>query len=162
MSIEAAALIETLTQRGMCLWREGDKLIVSPRDLLTDADRDLICQHKAELVDLLADGFEAARIIARQCEATGTDLADRLASDPSLNAEMDRDTTPPAILEARFRPVIERIWPRLGERTASSAFPACPECHIARYWIAHTGKVTCGTCGEVRFVLASMAYHPLQ
>lgn len=95
MSIQAGpTLIETLTRRGLCLWREGDKLIVSPPDLLTDADRDLIRRHKAELMDLLADGLEAAHALGRACEAAGTDLAERLDSDARLKIEMERDTTP--------------------------------------------------------------------
>jgi hypothetical protein len=41
-------------------------------------------------------------------------------------------------------------------------FPPCPACHIARYWIAPTGKVVCGKCGLVRFTLTKIEFSTRQ
>jgi len=40
-------------------------------------------------------------------------------------------------------------------------FPACPDCHNTRDWIIPRGKVVCGKCCEVRFVLVSIQYQPV-
>ena len=45
------------------------------------------------------------------------------------------------------------------DREVRSEFPPCPQCKIARYWITPGGKVVCGKCGEVRFLLTSIVYH---
>ncbi|MGA7871885.1 MAG: hypothetical protein WCA22_13420 [Candidatus Binatus sp.] len=42
-------------------------------------------------------------------------------------------------------------------------FPPCRKCGARRYWITDSGKVVCGGpgCGEVRYILASIEYHPI-
>ncbi|HKN11755.1 MAG TPA: hypothetical protein VJX68_01035 [Candidatus Binatus sp.] len=67
----------------------------------------------------------------------------------------------PAVIEATLRPTMP--WPELlsAVKPLNPEFPACPECHRARYWISPRGKVVCGKCGEVRFVLVAIQYHPV-
>jgi hypothetical protein len=50
----AQALLDTLAQRGVRLVRDGTAIVVEPASKLTDADRQAIRRHKAELVRLLA------------------------------------------------------------------------------------------------------------
>lgn len=47
-------LLSNLRARGMTVAADGNRLLVSPRDQLTNMDRQLICQHKSELLSLLA------------------------------------------------------------------------------------------------------------
>ncbi len=67
----------------------------------------------------------------------------------------------PAVIEATLRPTLP--WPDLlaAVRPQNPEFPACPGCHHPRYWISPRGKVVCGKCGEVRFVLVAIQYHPV-
>jgi tubulysin polyketide synthase-like protein len=51
----APAFIESFAARGFSFLADGGKLIVSPASALTDEDRQAIREHKAELLDLLAD-----------------------------------------------------------------------------------------------------------
>jgi len=51
------------------------------------------------------------------------------------------------------------IEPRDLVAPVDPKFPPCPSCGCARYWIASSGKVICGVCGETRFILASISYH---
>jgi hypothetical protein len=66
-----------------------------------------------------------------------------------------------AIIEAILRPTIP--WPDLlaAVKPQNPQFPACPGCHHTRYWISARGRVVCGKCGEVRFVLVAIQYHPV-
>jgi ribosomal protein L37AE/L43A len=68
------------------------------------------------------------------------------------------------IVEARFRPTVELVYPQPGPtiRPTNPEFPRCPECDVARYWIAPTGKVICGSCGKVRLVITAIEYHSVQ
>jgi hypothetical protein len=63
--------------------------------------------------------------------------------------------TPERVIEATFSAATAQI----REPPINPEFPACPDCKMARYWIAPTGKVVCGKCGETRFLLTSIAYH---
>ncbi len=53
------------------------------------------------------------------------------------------------------------VEPREKVTPVSPDFPPCPDCESARYWISNLGKVVCGKCGETRFMLASISYHPV-
>jgi len=66
------------------------------------------------------------------------------------------------IIEATLRPTTA-AWPELlaAVKPQNPEFPACPECHQARYWISPRGKVVCGKCGAVRFLLIAIQYHPV-
>lgn len=68
---------------------------------------------------------------------------------------------PTAVLEATLRPAMP--WPDLlaAVKPQNPEFPPCPDCRQARYWISQRGKVVCGKCGEVRFVLVAIQYHPV-
>ncbi len=48
---------------------------------------------------------------------------------------------------------------RVHEQPINPAFPPCPDCKTARYWITPSGKVVCSKCGEVCFLLTSITYH---
>jgi hypothetical protein len=50
----AGALLDTLAQRGVKLVPDGNALIAQPASKLTDADREAIRAHKAEVLRLLA------------------------------------------------------------------------------------------------------------
>jgi len=67
------------------------------------------------------------------------------------------------IVEAYFQPTVELIFPeaRCKVMAKNPEFPSCPKCGQARYWISPSGKVSCGECGEVRFILAAIEYHPV-
>jgi len=60
-------------------------------------------------------------------------------------------------------PGVELVYSRTGSaiRPVNPKFPQCPECGVARYWITPTGKVVCGSCGQVRLVLTAIEYHAL-
>ena len=62
---------------------------------------------------------------------------------------------PTRIIEATFLPANAND----PERPINPEFPVCPDCKMARYWIAPSGKVVCGKCGQTRFLLTSIAYH---
>jgi TubC N-terminal docking domain len=51
--MDAQALISNLAARGIALIPDGSSLIARPRERLTEADRERIRQHKADLLDLL-------------------------------------------------------------------------------------------------------------
>jgi hypothetical protein len=52
--IDALALLWQLEDRGLQVRRDGDGIVVSPRDRLTDADRASIRRHRSELLALVA------------------------------------------------------------------------------------------------------------
>jgi ribosomal protein L37AE/L43A len=68
------------------------------------------------------------------------------------------------VVEATFRPTVELVYPQPGPaiRPTKPEFPRCPECDVARYWIAPTGKVICGSCGKVRLIITAIEYHSVQ
>jgi len=74
------------------------------------------------------------------------------------------DMSKSGVVEATFRPTVELVYPEPGPaiRPVNPEFPRCPECGTARYWITPTGKVVCGSCGQVRLVLTAIEYHALQ
>jgi len=74
------------------------------------------------------------------------------------------DMSKPGVVEARFRPTVELVYPQPGPaiRPTNPEFPRCPECDVARYWIAPTGKVVCGSCGKVRLVITAVEYYAIQ
>jgi hypothetical protein len=65
------------------------------------------------------------------------------------------------VIEVTLRPAIP--WPELlaAVKPQNPEFPLCPDCDQARYWISPRGKVVCGKCGEVRFVLVAIQCHPV-
>jgi hypothetical protein len=72
--------------------------------------------------------------------------------------------TPPATRpRAPHVGVVELVFvePREKVTPLRPEFPPCPSCSSARYWITAGGKVVCGTCGVVRFMLAAISYHPI-
>ena len=62
---------------------------------------------------------------------------------------------PDRVIEATFGPATARV----REQPINPAFPPCPDCKTARYWITPSGKVVCSKCGEVCFLLTSITYH---
>jgi hypothetical protein len=62
---------------------------------------------------------------------------------------------PERVIEATFSAVTATG----RDRAINGEFPPCPNCKMARYWITPGGKVVCGKCGEVRFLLTNIAYH---
>jgi TubC N-terminal docking domain len=62
---------------------------------------------------------------------------------------------PERVIEATFSAANAHV----REQPINPEFPACPDCKMARYWIAPSGKVVCGKCGETRFLLTSITYH---
>jgi hypothetical protein len=64
LPVAAIRLALDLEAKGLHLGVDGDMLLVGPRELLTDADRDLIRRWKPHLLALLAydaDGQEAVQ-----------------------------------------------------------------------------------------------------
>lgn len=72
----APALLQDLRRRGVTVAVKpgGEKLLVSPPGVLTDADRDQIRAHRAELIDLLQHQPEVLALVGMT-----TDDADRLS-----------------------------------------------------------------------------------
>jgi hypothetical protein len=62
---------------------------------------------------------------------------------------------PERVIEATFRAATARV----REQPINPAFPPCPDCKTARYWITPSGKVVCSKCNEVCFLLTSITYH---
>jgi hypothetical protein len=85
--------------------------------------------------------------------------ADRAAirqSKPDLLRILSKNIeTPEHVIEATFSAVTATG----RDRANTAEFPACPDCKMARYWITPGGKVVCGKCGQVRFLLTNIAYH---
>jgi hypothetical protein len=52
--MDALELLSDLRNRGIQVYREGEELIVRPRSLLSDQDREAIRQSKSELLSLLS------------------------------------------------------------------------------------------------------------
>ena len=56
---------------------------------------------------------------------------------------------------ASIRDVVSEIdvaWPEL---------PECPTCQQRRYWLTRQGRVVCSVCGEARFTITHLEFHPL-
>ncbi len=118
---------------------------------------------------------ERGDLAVRPADRVTPDMARRVkAVEPDMRRLLlERDAEmrkPPSahepnsgLIEAYFRPTVELVWPQPRDKVvpADPKFPACPDCHVARYWISHTGKVVCGKCGQVRFILAAIEYHPV-
>lgn len=84
--------------------------------------------------------------------------ADRAAireSKRDLLRLLSQSEAPEPVIEATFRAAKATI----AEQLINPEFPGCPECKMARYWIAPSGKVVCGKCGQTRFLLTSITYH---
>lgn len=66
-----------------------------------------------------------------------------------------------AVIEATLRSTMP--WPDLlaAVKPQNPEFSACPDCRQARYCISPRGRVVCGKCGEVRFVVVAIRYHPV-
>jgi tubulysin polyketide synthase-like protein len=77
----AASLLDDLTRRGFRLRPHGDKLAISPADLLTDADREAILLLKRDILALLRP-IPPAESIIQTCRRYGVAL--RLAEDGAL------------------------------------------------------------------------------
>lgn len=91
----AVAVLNELRSRGITVEpRPNGNLYLVPKEGLTPELIERVRAAKPDLLRLLADPYERACTIALHCEATGTDAAERLASDPTLKTEMERDTTP--------------------------------------------------------------------
>jgi TubC N-terminal docking domain len=56
---ELWARLVLLHARGLQLSTEGGDLVIRPRGHLTDAERDWLVQHKADVVSLLQPGLQA-------------------------------------------------------------------------------------------------------
>jgi hypothetical protein len=105
------------------------------------------------------------RLVVQQIMGKYLDLIDAASdvlAETSDRAEAERAFShSDTIIEATLRPAIP--WRDLlaAAKPLNPQFPACPECHHARYWISPRGKVVCGKCGGVRFVLVAIQYHPV-
>jgi len=108
-------------------------------------------------------------------------LAERLRSLENASTEAisaDLEAFERTLIELGARPdpelleaveAVEGVFPRAqllriqrsDVQPKNPAFPPCPKCATGRYWIAPTGKVVCGFCGQVRFVLTSIQYRKI-
>jgi len=70
----AQTLILTLAARGITLTANGDTLTAQPRQRLTDADREAIRQHKADLLAYLRPAPEPKRNVLACPACGGNDL----------------------------------------------------------------------------------------
>lgn len=98
--------------------------------------------------------------VCERCHPPVDTPAERCTLPDIEGAELSQ----PGIVEATFRPTVELVYPQPGPaiRPTNPEFPRCPECDVARYWIAPTGKVVCGSCGKVRLVITAVEYHAIQ
>ena len=107
----------------------------------------------------------AKRLRSLENASTDAILADLEAFERTL---IQLDARPdPELLEAVE--AVEGVFPgaqllriqRSDAQPKNPAFPPCSQCATARYWITPTGKVVCGSCGQVRFVLTSIQYRKI-
>lgn len=82
--MSAADLLQRLTAAGLALQPDGPRVIVRPRSLLTDADREAIRAHKGALLALLsaASLHEPAETETRTCSACARSTRYRTCTDP--------------------------------------------------------------------------------
>ena len=90
-----AALVSNLTGRGMSVTVEGERLAVRPASRLTDADRELLRRHKAELLAHLTragpEPWVAATAIALMHGADGAVAASGASGrHPDVRAAVER------------------------------------------------------------------------
>lgn len=73
----AAAVMQHLTACGLTIQADGDRLIVSPRERLTDPHRALIRAHRMELVAFIAQAHATTatliELAMRVCDEYGDD-----------------------------------------------------------------------------------------
>ncbi len=91
--MNAEALISNLAARGIVLIPDGNSLIARPRERLTDADRERIRAHKANLLAMLC-GREQAEI-----ERIAQLDAERREADRQAGRGYDFDPTSPSRAE---------------------------------------------------------------
>ena len=103
--MNASALLETLTARGVALQAHGEKLRWSPRDAVTPIEVEALRQHKADLLNLLArrdacpDGLPAFH------RDLFTTVRETMGADAAL------DLLPSLVLGARLATgQIEALW----------------------------------------------------
>lgn len=148
--MDAHMLLADLRQRGFSLAvRDDEQIVVRPVSRLTEGDCAAIRQCKPELLALLSvasnasppPAIERAKQIARETEAAGLNLVECATSVGAVE--------------------LIYVAPREKVVPVNTAFPPCPACNSSRYWISDSGKVVCGSCGETRFVLSSIEFHPI-
>lgn len=76
----AQTLLDTLTQRGVRLIPDGTAIVVNPASRLTDADRQAIRAHKAELLRVLTGENHTVTAVPAPARDAARNLADRIGS----------------------------------------------------------------------------------
>jgi hypothetical protein len=154
--MSASEIVRKFNQLGIRLFlgRDGNLRArpLPPRDALSDELRELLRflrKREREVVQLLSERPEMS--------STSQDVG---SAEMSSTPEMPKS----GVVEATFRPTVELVYPQPGPaiRPTKPEFPRCPECDVARYWIAPTGKVICGSCGKVRLIITAVEYHAIQ
>jgi hypothetical protein len=124
--MQAETIVAQLRARGISLSLDGGSIVVRPRQKLTDSDRQLIREHKAELLTLVnaqiaerfvmldRERFERDRSIGRGYDVARAQPAEpepprRDEMDPDVRAEISR-------IESEALGLgwpAERLWARL-------------------------------------------------
>jgi hypothetical protein len=92
----APDLLHTLRDQGFKLWTEGGRVMVAPKERITDEMRALIREHKAELLTALA----VEPLPDRGAEARRTRVLEMLAENPTARyaALTDLDAVPGVVV----------------------------------------------------------------
>lgn len=77
--MQAAQLLDRLHSVGLSLTTDGERLLVTPRQLLTDELRAEIQHHRAELIAAVGACAELFAAINAACDERGDDDANRRA-----------------------------------------------------------------------------------
>jgi hypothetical protein len=139
----AQTLISSLAARGIGLIPDGSTLIARPRERLTEADRERIRRHKADLLALLAAKHE-------QAESDRIALLDveRREADRQAKRGYDFDPSAPSHIE-REEAEIDRLASIDGWRPlpAHSIVATCQRYGVALRIDEATGALVVGRAG---------------
>lgn len=122
-----------VAQRGIEVWRVGDKLRYRPKELLTPDLAALLQEHKPQLLAKLADSVR----IGASAAAAG-----------------DEKKEPAAPSSVRQQPPQEN-WPSAGwpdaETISIDEVPLCPRCDVIDHWRDGLGNWHCRRCSPSKW-----------
>ena len=86
----APDLLHALQGQGLRVWAKGDRLLVAPKERITDETRALIRAHKAELLAALSDPLPDAAAEARRQRVLAI-LAEKPGDQRAYLTDMEAD-----------------------------------------------------------------------
>jgi len=113
-----------------------------------------------KLIEQETDAEQVDSRDAHQVEVDRIAALDRERNERDRRVGRGYDYAPGAsgVVELTY---VEPHQPREMVKPVDPQFPACRKCRSRRFWIAASGKVVCGNCGEVCYILAKIEFHPI-